>query len=157
MKKYIALVTAVVCITNTSCTKLFENKDHHGKHEKTEVKETINVEQTINAGDTYTYAVPTNQSDDAYQITQQATLFTKSELNTDASNNVVYTFVPVVQVASPTSYTQDITIANVEEEHTGMCGNNGGAQHNGKDMHETEIERTIHIHLTINPKGSQRK
>lgn len=152
MKK-ISLVLMVFTgmLIMNSCQKILN------KHSENEIKETLNVEGTVQVGGTYSYTLPANQSDDPYQITLQATKFVKSELNTDANGNVVYTFQPSAE-ALPVSepYTQDITLANVEEEHPNDCGNHSGEGHHGRH-NETEVERTIHIHLTVTGSGLEFK
>lgn len=149
MKKIsVALIAFAIILFSASCNKML-NKHH----EENEIKETLYVEGTVRVGGTYTYTVPANQSDDPYQITVQAIKYLTSELSTDASGNLIYTFQPVAgALPSTNSYTEDITIENVEEVHTGGNCGNGVASH-GEAHHghheETEVERTIHIHLTI--------
>ena len=116
-----------------------------GKHKHTETKEAIELNVNLKYGETYTYTLPSNQSDDAYAITSQATNYTTSELNT---TNTVYTYV-AQKAAVATTYTDDVTIANVEEAHAEGEHHGGGC---GKHI-DNEIERTIHIHFTVSSTG----
>jgi hypothetical protein len=148
MKNKVVILTTLIAliIIGQSCKKM-----QIGKHKHTETKEAIELNVNLKYGETYTYTLPTNQSDDAYAITAQATNFTTSELN---ATNTVYTYVAQKAVVA-TSYTDDVTIANVEEAHPegehqggGHCNGGGCGNHI-----ENEIERTIHIHFTVSSTG----
>ena len=141
-KRIVILAALLASLSLTqSCNKFqLGNRDHKG----TETQEVTDINVNLKYGETYTYTLPSNQSDDPYAITQQATHYTSSELNT---NNTVYTYVAAQSVAA-TPYTDSVTIANVEETHTGHPSGVGTCSGSGHH-HENEVERTIHIHFTV--------
>jgi hypothetical protein len=152
MKKVLLALSCATILFTTSCSKLMD------KHEKEEQKETINLNYTLKAGETLTYTLPTNNSDDAYAITVAPTNAASSALAND-----VYTYTMPAEINAET-FTDHVTIANVEETHngtehngiaTGGCMGGGSnasnePKHHDKDNDEdeVEIERTINIHIT---------
>jgi hypothetical protein len=138
MKKVI-IALSCVAIGFASCSKMFN------KHEKDEKTEVVNESFVLAAGETLTYTLPANNSDDPYAVTIAPKNAAASNLGTD-----VYTYTMPAEINAAT-FTDDVTIANVEEEHNGngiaVGGCQGGGSKSGKGHHETEIERTINIHI----------
>jgi hypothetical protein len=151
MKKVLIALSCATILFTTSCSKLMDKKDHE---EKTEI---TNLNYVLKAGETLTYTLPTNASDDAYAITKAATNAASSIL---VNETYTYTMPAKIDIAT---FVDEITIANVEETHNGAGQNGiavGGCQsggnnannpkHGGKhnDDDDVEIERTINIHIS---------
>jgi hypothetical protein len=143
MKKVI-IALSCVAIGFASCSKMFN------KHEKDEKTEVTNESFVLAAGETLTYTLPLNASDDAYAITVAPKNAAASNLATE-----VFTYTMPTEINAAT-FSDDVTIANVEEAHNGIavggCQGGGGANAQGgkghHGSHDTEIERTINIHIT---------
>ena len=104
------------------------------------------VEKTVNAtlkvNESYTFTLPSNQSDDPYQITTQASHSSISELGKNTAGDMVYNYTPALDFAG----TDMVVITTVEETHTGTCGNHDG-HHDGEhhdDGDSTHVDGEHH-------------
>jgi hypothetical protein len=141
-KNILQLCSLSFFVLTTSCMKM-------DMPDKKVLQETQSITVELLKNETYHYTLPQNQSDDAYQVTRQASHFSVSELGA----NEIYTYKPALNYVG----TDDVTIANVEEQHNnqGQCGNQQVHQNNngcGNNHHDSEIERTINIHFIIKEK-----
>lgn len=145
MKKNLSIICL---ITSTLFISSCMREDLPQKDEPIIERTTINVE--LKKNQSYTYSVPQNLSDDPYQITEQAKHASKSELST----TLIYTYTPALNYVG----TDQVIIANVEEQHNGNqhgCGNGGGnnSNHNhgcsGGKNQDQETERIITINFII--------
>ncbi len=138
MKKlFFLLVTPIIFLTQ-SCQKMDFKKDHKD-NAKVEYR---TVEATINANETYTYAMPENKSDDPFQITTQASHFKSSMLENNATS---YRYIPSTNYSG----TDRVVISSVEEQHDGHQSNGGGNCNQNNNHHDDETEFVITINLTI--------
>ncbi len=128
------------------------------------------VEKTVNAtlkvNESYTFTLPSNQSDEPYQITTQASHSSISELGKNTAGDMVYNYTPALDFVG----TDRVVITTPEETENGHCGNqdgdsthvegehHGGGHHGGghllghhghHDKDEAETEMKITINLTI--------
>lgn len=81
---------------------------------KAETLITQNETATVAAGETYTYTLPV-ATNDAFEITSQAQHGTVSMIGTDASGNLIYTYVADANYTG----TDEVVIATVEDK--GHC------------------------------------
>ena len=130
-------ILCFVVLLITSCEK-----------EENQVTQTINV--TLLKNQPYTYTVPENESDDPYQITDQASHYLISELTElcfASGGPLTYEYTPALNYVGK----DRVVIANVEEEH--------GKGHHGKGKGgkcgEMETEKTIIINFTIVDSGTK--
>jgi hypothetical protein len=107
MKNKILILSTLVTIlfVTQSCKKAKEES----------ITETTNLTESIATNETFTIVLPETKNDEPYQITSQASHFTKSELSTDVNGNTVYTYTNAQ--ATENVLTDDVVISNVREDH----------------------------------------
>lgn len=103
MKKTILMlaIAGVISIGNTSCKK--------EKMPKEAIKQTINV--NLKMDENFTFLLPKNLRDDAYEITRQAVHYSFSEVGINASGNRIYQYMP----ATGYTGTDQVIVSNDEE------------------------------------------
>ncbi len=160
MKKSILLVSVCLALSVVGC-----KKDALPSDSETKVTETVEI--TLPENSSYTYNVPANQSDDPYQITQDASHASASVLETKSSGESIYTYTPVRGFVGD----DQVIIENVEELHihenqdglSGGCyGGQGGTMqpadnhvchhehgHGNCGTNEQEVERKIILNIHI--------
>lgn len=136
-KLFLLLATPILFLT-LSCQKMDMQKDHED-NDKVEYR---TVDATINANETYTYALPENKSDDPFQITTQAM---HAKTSTLENNATTYRYTPATNFTG----TDKVMISAVEEQHNGGH-HSGGGMCNGGHHHAEETELVITINLTVN-------
>lgn len=128
------LILCFAVLMITSCEK-----------EENQVTQTINV--TLFKNQPYSYAVPENESDDPYRITDQASHYLRSDLTElcfAAGGPLTYEYTPALNYTGK----DRVVIANVEEKHgKGHHGKGNGGKCGGND--EMETETTVIINFTI--------
>ena len=145
MKKVIVLLTGVMVLGNVACRK----KEHPPKPA---IQQTVNVQLKTNQA--YTFTLPKNKRDDAYEITANPQHATVSQIGRDAAGNQIYQYTPVANFSG----NDQVIVGNDEElrEHAdhpkphphffphphpkGDC-----------DKGEEEDHYVITIHFTIDP------
>ncbi len=137
MKKLIFLLATPIIFLTQSCQKTDFKKDRED-NDKVEYR---TVEATINANETYTYAMPENKSDDPYQITTQASHYKTSTLENNATT---YRYIPVTNYSG----TDRVIISSVKDQHNNPHSN-GGGNCNQNNNHDGETKYVITINLTI--------
>ena len=142
MKKsiLIATISLVTLVSFYSCKK--------EKQEETILEQSL--EKTIKVNESATFALPLNESDDAYKITTEAAHAYVSKLSDDLSGNAVYTYTPEKDFVG----TDLIVVSTVEENHHGNKGNKGhhnggskGGHCHGDDKGEQQLKVTIRINI----------
>lgn len=131
----LALASSSILVVQ-SCKKMDGDKDHQDKIEYR------TVEATINANETYTYSMPENTSDDAFEITTQASHYKTSSLENNATT---YRYTPVTDYIG----SDKVVISTVEEQHNGHHSGGGGNCFGGQHHDKDETELVITINLTI--------
>jgi 5'-3' exonuclease len=143
MKKMtLVLAAASLFLTGMQSCKKEENR-------KPPIKENINVD--LAANQSYTFSLPKNKRDDAYEISSQPAHFAINEVGKDATGNRIYKYTPSLNYHG----TDQVVIANVEEdEHQGggNCNSNPPPSHghghgdcNGGD--EDHYIITLHFNI----------
>lgn len=100
-------------------------------------KETVNalvtqdVAATLKVNESYTFVLPTDDNDDPYSITSQASNYRVSQIGTDASGQTVYEYTPSLDFVG----TDSVVVSN-DHEHGGGCHGDsthheGGHGHHG--------------------------
>jgi hypothetical protein len=104
MKKMtLVLATAsLIAIGTQSCKK----EENH----KPPITETYSVQ--LKANEAYTFSLPKNKRDDAYEITTQSTHYTISQVGKDASGNRIYQYTPALNYVGA----DQIVVANPKED-----------------------------------------
>lgn len=142
MKKSIltATIALITLVSFYSCEK--------EKQEETIVEQSL--EKTIKVNESATFALPLNESDDAYKITTDAAHAYVSKLSDDLSGNAVYTYTPEKDFVG----TDLIVVSTVEENHHGNKGNTGhhkggskGGHCHADDKGEQQMKVTIRINI----------
>jgi hypothetical protein len=134
-KTALILLSSIVLLVSASC-------------KKTEVDVqpvTTTVSALLKTSETYTYTLPQNVSDDAFQITAPAGHSSMSQLTTNATGNLVYQYTPAVDFTG----TDNVVISTVEEEHNDKSGKN---MHNGCGDNQNQSKnggQIIKISLTV--------
>lgn len=150
MKKISGLVlVASVVLLASSC-----EKHDFKKHSEKTVTQTVDVTLEKNAA--YSYTLPENTSDDAFQITTQSEHAGVSTL-TNNGTNTVYTYTPAKDYVG----TDKVVIATIEEEHSHHMG--GGAHHphhsgggcNNGNHNDENSKLEIIINITIKDKVTE--
>ncbi|MGZ3862592.1 MAG: hypothetical protein ACXVPN_02235 [Bacteroidia bacterium] len=108
MKKMILLMAGIVALSATACRK-------KEMPPKPPVQQTVDV--ALKTNQAYTFTLPKNKRNDAYEITANPQHAMISKLGADASGNFVYEYTPV----SNFSGTDQVIVANDQElrEHAG--------------------------------------
>lgn len=133
--------------------------------EKVNAVVTKTVDATLKVNETYTFTLPAQEGDDAYEITTQASHYTVSKVGLDATGaNMVYEYTPALDFVG----TDQVVITTTEEEHTGehhggMCGNKAPHPQGANILHlphphhhhhhDAEEQLEITINLTIESSG----
>jgi len=88
MRKVVLLlaVASLAVVGMQSCKK--------EENEKPAIQQTMNVE--LKANESYSFVLPKNKRNDAYEFTTQASHSSISELGVDASGNRVYRYTPAL-------------------------------------------------------------
>jgi len=140
MKKISALLIFGFALLSVSCQKGNDCKPHDQAE-----TQTINAELDKNT--TYTFTIPANTKNNAFEITTQATHASASKLTTDASNTV-YTFTPSTDYVG----TDKVVISTAEQHHSGnnSCGANHPPKGNGNCGQHGASSMLYIINLTVN-------
>jgi hypothetical protein len=111
-----------------------------------EKAEVIDVDLTVNAGESITYQVPAGDDDDVDMIVTNSTLAVTSVLE-----NSTYTY--TAPTSAPSDFVDLVVIGSIEDHGKGNHGNNGGGQcgtqNNSGPKNNEEIERLINLHITV--------
>jgi hypothetical protein len=103
MKKTIlvASLTVIAMLGITSCKK--------EKMEKDAIAQTYTI--ALKANEVYTFTLPTNTRNDAYQFTTNATHASVSQIGKDADGNSIYTYTPALDYVG----TDEVVLSNDQE------------------------------------------
>jgi hypothetical protein len=141
MKKVVLLLAlASLSVVGMQSCKKEEN-------EKPAIQQTINVE--LKANESYSFVLPKNKRDDAYEFTTKASHSSISELGVDANGNRVYKYTPAQDYFG----TDKVVVSNDqerEEHHKEPKGTRppfGGKPHGHGDCKGGEEDHYI---VTIN-------
>jgi hypothetical protein len=146
MKKAAVLFAlAIAVIGIPSCKKEEERKPP--------INETIDVQLKVN--EAYTFTLPKNKRDDAYDITEQTTHYTISSVGKDAQGNRIYEYTPSLNYTG----TDHVVVSNTEEDaehhgdHPGNCHAKPGPcehhEHHGNCDGGEEDHYIVTINFTI--------
>jgi len=128
-------MTAIVALSATACRKKEQPP-------KPPVQQTVNAELKTN--EAYTFTLPKNKRDDAYEITVNPQHATVNQLGVDANGNRIYKYTPLTDYTG----TDQVVVANDQElrehadhpeprphlfprlhHHHGDCHNGGEEDH----------------------------
>lgn len=143
MKKTIALLSGILVLSTMACRKKEQPP-------KPPVQQTVNV--ALKPNEAYTFTLPKNKRNDAYEIITSPQHATVNQLGTDASGNRIYQYTS----ASGFSGTDQVVVANDQElrEHTGPPKHRPHLfpphHHGDCDMGE-EDHYVITINFTVDP------
>ena len=154
MKKMTLLFAAasVAMIGMQSCKK----EQNH----KPPINESFDIQ--LKANEVYTFSLPKNKRDDAYEITTQSAHFSISEVGKDVSGNRIYQYTPSLNYTG----TDMVVVANVEENPANQPPTGGGGKpkphlfppaHSGNCNGGEEDHYIITIHFTINSSNTTNK
>lgn len=122
MKKLFLMLSVVGLATFslTSCGK---------PDQKPAIRQTITVQLETN--EAYTFVLPQNLRNDAYEFTSQASHYSISVLGTNSVGQNIYQYTPETNYTG----TDQVTVSNDwEKEDTGPCGNPQGGPGFGNCM-----------------------
>jgi hypothetical protein len=125
----------------SSCRKAL----NFGQQHKKEKAEILDVNFTVNAGETITYQVPAGDDDDVDMILTNSTLAVTSVLE-----NSTYTYTAPTAISSDF---EDLVVIGSLEDHNNKGNSHGGGHcgnsNNSGPRNNEKVERLINLHITV--------